>query len=76
MTTDDDELIEVLTEAIPKLPPKCQWALIRTKEGASFEDIAAELKVDAPTATRLFLRAMEYLVLKTRQAKRKQHAKN
>lgn len=65
----DAELDDVLETAIAQLPPRCRYTLGRLREDATYEEIGAELKLDAHTAQRLHERAMEYLLEKVREAK-------
>jgi hypothetical protein len=67
----DEELDTVLTETIERLPARCRFTLIRLKEGATYEDISAELKLDAEAAQRLHARAMEYVLANVRESKAK-----
>lgn len=66
----DEELDDVLATAVAQLPPRCRHTLGRLRDGANYEDIGAELKLDAQTAQRLYERAMEYLLEKVRAAKK------
>jgi DNA-directed RNA polymerase specialized sigma24 family protein len=56
-----DEEQQALETAVGELPPRCRYTLGRLIERASYEDIGAELKLDAQTVQRLEVRAMEYL---------------
>jgi DNA-directed RNA polymerase specialized sigma24 family protein len=69
----DEKLTEVLNLAIPQLPAKCRYTLLAVLEGQCYEDIAAKLKIDTPTVTRLYERAMEYLLEQVHKAKETRH---
>jgi RNA polymerase sigma factor (sigma-70 family) len=51
-----------LHQAMEELPAKCRMALIMARKGKSYEEIGAELNVEANTAELLVERAMEFLL--------------
>jgi hypothetical protein len=70
----DQQLEQVLNQAVEELPARCKYTLGRLLDGASYEVIAGELTtylrpVDAAAAERLHHRAIKDVLKKTRAAK-------